>query len=505
MSARLAFSYVRFSSLAQAGGDSVRRQDAGFASWCASNGATPADNYRDLGVSAFRGKNSTAGALREFLAAVEAGRIPPGSLLVVESLDRISRLEVNFALPIFLQIINAGVSVVTLADGHVYDASAPNMMMEMMYSLLIMSRANEESATKSHRGRESWERKRAEALAQPMSANGPFWLELREGKWHVREEAAAIVRRIFGMVLAGAGMAAVAKALNQDGIPAARGGKWRVSSLATIVDGRSVLGEFTPRSGPERRGGKRGIALAPIEGYFPAIISPEDWARVQRLRERRRHQKGRTDNPAANPFRGLIFCPEGFAFHLHAMTVSGKLYAYLRTSAGEAGAGRRHSWPLREFMALFTAVAIEASRAEIQPADDSGQVVRLQLEEVHAKIANLVGALGAAGASEALTAALMAAEVRRDALRATLALLEDAPPARASEADWTTEEGRAVAIAQTVRRITAESNAPRWFTVEFHDRAEPVTWRELPGGDWELEGLAPEAEAEAVILRPHFG
>ena len=48
------------------------------------------DTYKDLGVSAFRSKNSKTGALRAFLKAVEEGDIPRGSFLLVESLDRLT-------------------------------------------------------------------------------------------------------------------------------------------------------------------------------------------------------------------------------------------------------------------------------------------------------------------------------------------------------------------------------------------------------------------------------
>jgi DNA invertase Pin-like site-specific DNA recombinase len=51
--------------------------------------------FRDIGVSAC--KNAADGALRAFVAPVEDGRVPQGSFLVVESLDRISRQAVREA------------------------------------------------------------------------------------------------------------------------------------------------------------------------------------------------------------------------------------------------------------------------------------------------------------------------------------------------------------------------------------------------------------------------
>ena len=52
------------------------------------------ESLRDIGVSAFKGKNAIKGALKKFIELVEAGRIEKGSILILESLDRLSRQQV---------------------------------------------------------------------------------------------------------------------------------------------------------------------------------------------------------------------------------------------------------------------------------------------------------------------------------------------------------------------------------------------------------------------------
>ncbi|MBR7540157.1 recombinase family protein, partial [Mycobacterium tuberculosis] len=73
-----------------------------------------------LGVSAFDKSHVRDGQLGTFLAAIEAGKVPVRSYLLVESLDRISRAKITDALEIFMAIINRGVILVTLADGMEY-------------------------------------------------------------------------------------------------------------------------------------------------------------------------------------------------------------------------------------------------------------------------------------------------------------------------------------------------------------------------------------------------
>src|SRR3954471_20667924 len=91
------YSYVRFSSIKQAQGTGQRRQEDAAAAWCRSRGLELVRDYRDLGISGFKGRNAADGALAAFLHAIEAGMVPPGATLLVENLDRLSRQQVNRA------------------------------------------------------------------------------------------------------------------------------------------------------------------------------------------------------------------------------------------------------------------------------------------------------------------------------------------------------------------------------------------------------------------------
>ncbi|MGI4953220.1 MAG: recombinase family protein [Janthinobacterium lividum] len=84
----VAYSYLRFSTPEQAMGDSRRRQLSLAESYAKQNNLLldKGLNFRDLGVSAFRGKNAKDGGLRSFLDAVEHGLVPANSYLLIESL-----------------------------------------------------------------------------------------------------------------------------------------------------------------------------------------------------------------------------------------------------------------------------------------------------------------------------------------------------------------------------------------------------------------------------------
>src|SRR6266498_599407 len=63
---------------------------------------------------------TTPVALGTFLRYIEEGEIEPGTILLVESLDRLSRNTVTKQMGLLLRIMAAGVEVVTMIDGKRY-------------------------------------------------------------------------------------------------------------------------------------------------------------------------------------------------------------------------------------------------------------------------------------------------------------------------------------------------------------------------------------------------
>jgi DNA invertase Pin-like site-specific DNA recombinase len=173
---RRAYSYIRMSTGMQLKGHSRQRQLENSSAYAKAHGLDLVEDLQleDLGVSAFKGANVAEGALGKFLQAVENGSVPKGSFLIVESLDRLSRQEILKSLTLFTGIVQAGINLVTLQDGHVY-REQPELP-ELLMSLMIMSRAHEESQIKSQRVGAAWANKRAHAAAKPLTKWCPAWL-----------------------------------------------------------------------------------------------------------------------------------------------------------------------------------------------------------------------------------------------------------------------------------------------------------------------------------------
>jgi len=214
-----AYSYIRFSTPQQLKGDSLRRQLEASRAYAEAHDMILDDSLRDIGISAFKGKNATEGALKKFIGLVETGRIEKGSVLILESLDRLSRQQVFSALGLFSSLLSAGVEIVTLADNQHYTAESINDVGQLMFSLISMSRSHEESAVKSKRLAASWENRRRLAVEgkRPMTGQCPKWLRLSDDKnrFEVIEERADIVRKIFAQSIAGTGQRKIAANLNE--------------------------------------------------------------------------------------------------------------------------------------------------------------------------------------------------------------------------------------------------------------------------------------------------
>lgn len=195
-----AYSYIRMSTEGQLRGDSLRRQVDRSRAYAAEHGLDldETTTFNDIGVSAFRGKNIKQGALSQFIEAVRTKKIPAGSYLLVESLDRFSRDEVLYAQSEFLLLIKAGINVVTLIDGRVFRAGQVDMA-DLILSLVTLARANDESKHKSDRLSQAWANKRAHAGRRKMTAMAPAWLRLTadRSKFEVIEDRAVVVRSIF--------------------------------------------------------------------------------------------------------------------------------------------------------------------------------------------------------------------------------------------------------------------------------------------------------------------
>lgn len=403
---RRAFSYVRFSTARQADGGSLKRQTDLTEAYCQRKGLTLDDSLhlQDLGVSAFRGSNVKDGALAGFLEACRVGRVPKGSYLIVESLDRLSRDQIRPALQLFLGLQDFGVTIVTLQPEREYPPEATDAL-ALIEPLIVFARAHEESQMKSHRRKDGWRQARDKARrgGGPMLKTCPAWLEVTPDGFRVKEEAAAVVKRIFDLCREGYGVQRITSKLIRDGVPPfGNGGKWVRAYVYRILANPAAMGTYQPC----RYEGNRKIADGePIPGYYPAIISEEEWREAQtammgrdggfELHGRGSPAAGRkgVDDSEASLFTGLVRdAKAGLKMHIaHSLgrKVEGerKRYLYLMASPETGEKGRRVDYNV--FEAAVLSLFKELRPADILPAQTTAKGHEMEATRLSGRLLDL--------------------------------------------------------------------------------------------------------------------
>jgi DNA invertase Pin-like site-specific DNA recombinase len=383
---RRAYSYIRFSTVKQADGGSLDRQVRLSAAYCQRKKIHLDESLTltDLGRSAFRSDHVREGPLAGFLEACRTGRVPKGSSLIVESLDRLSRDQIRPALQLFLQLQDHGITIVTLQPEREYPPDGTDAL-SLIEPLIVFARAHEESAMKSHRRADGWKQARDKARAGggPMLKTCPAWLEVTEDGFREKPEAVDAVRKIFDLARTGLGVHRIVDRLIKDKVlPIGKKGKWVKAYVHRILTQPAAKGTYQPN----KQKGKSAVPDGdPIPDYYPAIVTEAEWDEAQAALQSRGGDfdangkfrrggagvrgAGRKGKGEPNLFTGLVWCAlTRQKMHLvHACGRKGKgprkRYVYLMQTR-ETGVSRGERIDSHVFEK-----AILSELAELRPAD----------------------------------------------------------------------------------------------------------------------------------------
>ena len=481
------YSYRRFSSGRQAHGHSLERQTASARAWCAEHGFELDEDFvlSDLGISAYTGKNATEGALAAFLLAVKNGQVPTGSILLVESLDRLSRSAITDAVALLTSIVRAGIRVVSLIDGKEWNETTINDTVNFIMSVLLFARAHEESATKAKRVRAAFAKKRDAGLPVVTHGHGPGWALPREDRsgWDVDENKAESVRKVFEHVAAGMGGLSIARKANAEAWPlpwrmrANTNTRWEHTQVSRLVRDRRALGEWQPKQMINARLVQLGD---PVKNYFPRIVSDDLWGQVQQALAGRSGPK-RLRGIKADLLAGLFYC--GCGERMERKAASGRGYARYYCIGRKAGITACE--PISEkavvehgyaFIANLEARHFQPTEAlnNIRAAIDTETT---KLQELDDRAQRYLDAIeGAGGESRLVAERLRAIEAEQDTVRETISRLREellsTPKAGAGFAAHFVDEVKAAIedkTAVTARQHIASALARMLKRVEWRD------------------------------------
>lgn len=282
--ARKLYSYQRWSSAVQADGTTKARQSYAAEQYARQN-KLEVEEIVDAGISGFKSDNSKSGALAKFLAAVDAGYIPNNAYLYVESLDRITRDEIDIALELFMGILRRGITIVTGMDSKVYThAGIKGNPIDLLTSILLFTRAHEESKTKQNRTN-------GNALAlirrfqsgEPTTIKAigshPWWIDSSTGQYEAVRKHPTLwqpAQDAVNMFLDGMSVFKVTQVLNEKYPNAYKGKPWAIANVRKLRFNKAVYGlrEITVDG-----------SMYSLPNYFPALITEGQFLRLESIRD----------------------------------------------------------------------------------------------------------------------------------------------------------------------------------------------------------------------------
>ena len=300
--------------------NSISNQKEILQAYAKKNGLLHPKFFVDDGYS---GTTFDRPAFREMEAMAENGEI---ATIVVKDLSRFGRNYLEVGQYIEIKYPTLGIRFIAIQDNV---DSESNTGTELMPFSNIFNEWH--AASTSKKVRAVWASRAAQG--KRVSHIVPYGY-VRDEKdievWHIDEEAAEVVRRIYDLCLSGKGPSVIARILEADRIPTpsehfvANGRNprskvttipcgWSGDCVADILDNRQYTGCAVNNKSTRVSYKVHKTILHPEEEYqiIPnmqeAIIPEELWLRVHELRS---HKHRQTRTGSTSIFSGLVFCAD---------------------------------------------------------------------------------------------------------------------------------------------------------------------------------------------------
>lgn len=424
----VAYSYVRFSSAQQAHGASLERQQSMIAAWLQDNPDHSLSDLRfeDLGVSGYKGAH-LENAFGRLLAAVETGVIKPGDCILIEAIDRAGRLPPDKMLHLLTSITSAGVRLVSLDDGLVYDSS-PSRSSNLFLLVAKCQQAWQYSDALSRRIKDAYQRKREKAKSGGgVARRTPLWLDENN---ELIPELAPLIRQAFEDYTAGIGERRILARIR---------GKHPLletinpTTIKRWFNNKVAIGHWSNDHLRDKNGKlpARIPETEDIRNVYPAVVDEELFYRVQRRLKERYKPKS---SSSLYVLSGLVVCGRcganfGVLKHPHSPL---SMVCMNRHRLGvEHGCTNSKSlpYPVLEFIRFSTCTASLQMAMQAQKLSTSEKrliTLDAEIAEQHRISERIVEAITGIGSMPALTAKLIgvqstiaALEAERSVLKAT--------------------------------------------------------------------------------------
>ena len=325
------WSFERVSHILQTEGVGLARQGGKSQEWCDRYGLELADerSLSDPGKSAYHAKHMRKGSpLDRFMELADRRLLGDSPVLLIEAVDRLSRMKSRTALEaVFLRLINADVTIVTVADNNFYNKEKIDEDGTALIMLVLKCQAaHEYSKSLALRQEYNWEENRKRLQQGEVTRkkqNAPSWVSWDEKtqRWELNSKSTTILRAME--LLRNYGYSQTAKTLNEEGHKPMRASIWTASTLSSMIRAsyqiygavavrpkgswkpleRGPNGELQDEQGRfydprAQKGMVRGAINEPVqvvEGVFPPILPKKEVEEVVAIiagRNKTKHRPG---------------------------------------------------------------------------------------------------------------------------------------------------------------------------------------------------------------------
>src|SRR5262249_18847819 len=257
------------------------------------------------------GRHLSHGELGRCLEMVETGRIPEGHGILVENLDRLSRLPPLDTMDLLRRIVNRGVLFASVSPELLVSKDNIGSLDVLFRCLMDASLAHQASANKSRYSRAWWEDRWAHLAEKPATPVCPAWLEPIPGPpwWKAKDGAVRTLKLIARLAQDGLGATRIVRELNLRQLTTFGSGckRWTRAYVSKLLRDERLIGEFRPC---KREKGRRVPTGQVAPGYSPAVLSEEEFLAMRQAARLRTPVRGPQDKRVANLFTGLCFAAQ---------------------------------------------------------------------------------------------------------------------------------------------------------------------------------------------------
>ncbi|MGF1906541.1 recombinase family protein [Aliivibrio salmonicida] len=352
---RTAYIYSRVSSEMQVGGDGIRRQIDAARNFIDSINSTnirdglpsyviAGEAITDKGLSAYKGFNTAAnGGLGAFLEAAKNGDVERGSLLVVEAVDRISRMPADESRKTFSLFKEYGIDVAIVKFSIIIRHSESTTLESDILITAAMHLAHMESQQKSNRINASFDKKRQleKEGGEKRTTISRGWMKISEDKksFELIPDRARVIKRIVDMKISGIGCNRIARILNEEGVPGFKSPTWSEGLIHKYCKSIQLYGAFQPVKHVRTESGTKKENFGEVkEDYYPAVIDKPTFLRLKASFKR---SGGNQTGAFSNLFSRLLYCPQCGSAMSYFKPNRGRLKVRCRKQIDKAGCTQR--------------------------------------------------------------------------------------------------------------------------------------------------------------------